>query len=251
MAKFLGYEQCPKCAENGKDRSHDNLGIYSDGSRHCFSCGYHRYPKRIVKEEKHVDEDKAVLPTDFTREVPAGAWKWLLQWGLPYSYWKPYTGYSPKDERLVLTFGNPVRFSIGRYLGTDAGERGMDGRWIRRPPRKWFFYGDGHGYVDVLGNEKEGPTVLVEDLISAHKVAQVSPTICLFGTNVHDNVIKVLMQRKAPTILWLDNDQQGLLSKKLNKLQTFLKYPVRFINTIKDPKAYSLDEIKEILNAVS
>ncbi len=246
---FSHYEGCPKCIEQGRDRSRDNLARYHDGSGYCFSCGHSILPKHFIRRKvvDHVDEDKAVLPFDFTREVPANAWKWLLQWGLPYSYWKPYTGYSPASERLVLTVGNPIKFSIGRYLGTDAGERGANGKWVRRPPRKWHFWGDGHGYVEVLGPGQVGPVVLVEDLISAHKVSQVATCICLFGTNVHDKAIASLMALKRPTTLWLDADQLSLLPKKLNRLNAFLRHPVRFIYTDKDPKAYSLSQIKEYL----
>jgi hypothetical protein len=204
---------------------------------------------REVKEE--FNEDKAVLPSDFTREVPAAGWKWLLQYGLPYTYWKPFTGYSPKDERLVLTFGTPIRFSIGRYLGSDTGEKGTNGKWVRRPPRKWFFWGDGHGYVEILDAAQKGDSseavVLVEDLISAHKIAQVQPSLCLFGTNIHDLAIKELIAFKRPVTLWLDKDQHTLLPGKLNRLQTFLRHPVRHVVTDKDPKEYSLEEIKEIL----
>jgi hypothetical protein len=211
------------------------------------------FPRTLVRKEKeevNVDEDKAVLPRDFTREVPAAGWKWLLQYGLPYSYWKPYTGYSPYDDRLVLTFGNPVRFSIGRYLGKEVGEKGSDGRWIKRPPRKWFFWGDGHGYVEILDNSQAGSgeaVVLVEDLISAHKVSHVAPCLCLFGTNIHEVALKELIAFKRPVTLWLDKDQQALLPAKINRLAAFLRHPVRHVVTDKDPKAYSLDEIKELL----
>lgn len=251
--RFLRYEPCPRCRAKGRDRAGDNLAVYADGSAHCFAhCGYHRNAKRLwVKEEKKDgNADKAVLPRDFTREIPAQAWKWLLQFGLPYSYWKPYCGYSEEDERLVFTVGKPTKFSIGRYCGTDVGERGPGERWVRRPPRKWHFYGDGHGYVELLGSDDTGrkPVVLVEDLISAHKVAQVYPSICLFGTNIHAKAIQALMALKRPTMLWLDEDQYTLLPPKINRLQTFLTHPVRFVSTEKDPKAYSLDEIKEILD---
>jgi hypothetical protein len=247
MARFVGYESCPTCTAKGRDRSRDNLGRYSDGSGHCFSCGHHEFPTHYVKKEKEdVSADKAVLPADFTREVPATAWRWLLQYGLPYTYWKPFVGYSPQDERLVITYGNPVRFSQGRYLGTDEGEK-SGGKWVRRPPRKWHFYGDGHGFVEVLGAEKGGPVVLVEDIISNHKVAQVYPSLCLFGTNVHDEAVKILMAAKRPVTLWLDADQYTLLPPKINRLQTFLKHPVRHVSTEKDPKSYDLAEIKSIV----
>lgn len=237
-AKVVKYEPCPKCVGSGRDRAGDNFGRYSDSSGHCFSCGYHEFPKhyyKFMEKEQVKDEEKAVLPSDFTREVPAEGWKWLLQYGLPYSYWKKYVGYSPSHNRLVLTFGEPVKFSIGRALEKDK--------------RKWRFWGDGHKHVELIGKNDRlyDPTVLVEDLISAHKVGQVTPALCLFGTHIHDLALKLLIQEKRPVIVWLDADQYTLLPAKLNRLQTFLDHPVRMIHTEKDPKDYSLDEIKEYL----
>ncbi len=233
---FLRYEECPRCARQGRDRAGDNLGVYVDGSTHCFSCGYHRHPKTYVRKVVNVDENKAVLPSDFTREVPAAGWKWLLQWGLPYTYWKRYAGYSEAQSRLVLTIGEPTKFSIGRYLGTD------------KDTRKWKLYGNGHGFVEILGKEKPGPIVLVEDIVSWHKVGQVAPCLCLFGTNVHSLAIKELKAFKRPVMLWLDDDQYTLYPPKVNRLQTFLDVPVGYIHTKKDPKGFSLQEIERILS---
>lgn len=236
MAKCVAHEPCPKCVANGRDRRGDNLGVYDDGSKHCFSCGWHRGPRHSVRfklEEVIKDDEKAVLPRDFTREVPAEGWKWLLQYGLPYSYWKPYTGYSPSHNRLVLTFGQPVKFSIGRALSKDD--------------RKWRFWGDGHKYAELIGEDNDRPIVLVEDLISAHKVGQVTQALCLFGTHIHDVALKVLMDAKKPVTLWLDDDQYSLLPAKVNRLKTFLKHPVRFVRSDKDPKDYDLNTIKEYL----
>jgi hypothetical protein len=247
---FLRYEPCPRCQSAGRDRSGDNLGVYSDGSAHCFAgCGYHIFPKHAERKEEKQDgdEDKAVLPRDFTREVPALGWKWLLQYGLSYSYWRPFVGYSPSDERLILTFSEPPRFSIGRYLGTDGGTKDGRGKWIQRPPRKWKFYGAGHEYVELLGGQNQGPIVLVEDLVSAHKVAQVAPCLCLFGTHVHDVAIKLLLSYNNEVVLWLDADQYTLLQKKVNRLQTLLNRPVRFVSTEKDPKSYETEEIRQRL----
>lgn len=251
MARFVGYEECPRCVEQGRDRAGDNLGRYDDGGGHCFSCGHHVFPNRVVRRDAvNEPQNQITLPRDFTRDVPAMAWKWLLQYGLPYTYWKPFTGYSPAEERLVFTVGEPIRFSIGRYLGEDVGERGTGQSWVRRAPRKWWFYGDGHGHVEVLEPKERctSKVVLVEDVISAHKVGQVATAICLFGTNVHAKAISALQYLEQPVTLWLDYDQRTLLPKKINRLNAFLRHPVDFIVTEKDPKAYSLDELKEILN---
>lgn len=34
-------EMCPRCRELGNDNSKDNLGVFSDGHCHCWSCGYY------------------------------------------------------------------------------------------------------------------------------------------------------------------------------------------------------------------
>jgi twinkle protein len=39
-SKFVSRERCPKCAESGQDRSGDNLAVFSDGHKFCFSCNY-------------------------------------------------------------------------------------------------------------------------------------------------------------------------------------------------------------------
>ena len=36
----IKHVPCPKCREQGKDRSGDNLAMYPDGGGFCFSCGF-------------------------------------------------------------------------------------------------------------------------------------------------------------------------------------------------------------------
>lgn len=43
-------EPCPRCQKKGMDKSGDNLVIYSDGSFHCFACGYTKLS--LVEREK-------------------------------------------------------------------------------------------------------------------------------------------------------------------------------------------------------
>jgi hypothetical protein len=239
MASFAGYEQCPRCAANGRDRRGDNFGIYTDGSKHCFSCGYHVSARRAVptKEQGIRQNASVVLPSDFTREVPSIGWKWILQYGLSYSYWKTYCGYSPKEDRLVITHGNPTYTSVGRYLG-DSKEF-----------RKWRQWGNKSSTAYILESTKRctDEVILVEDIISAHKVRQVADCVPLFGTNIYPKVLHLLMALKRPVALWLDEDQYTLLPQKINRLQTFLGASVRHIRTTKDPKEYDTREINRII----
>ena len=47
---FLYHEECPKCG------SKDNLAVYSNGGRHCFSpdCDYHVNGTGAPQEERSV-----------------------------------------------------------------------------------------------------------------------------------------------------------------------------------------------------
>jgi hypothetical protein len=280
MSSFAKYEPCPRCREQGRDRRGDNLGRYRDGSGHCFSCGYHERPSATELWKVKDDEPKkstGPFPRDFTRDVPAMAWKWLLQYGLPYSYWKPYTGYSPAEERLVITHGNPVETSVGRLLqsGVRSGESGvrqvqernvgmegasrslsnlLDGgsnQGTQGGSGKWKQWGDKLRSATILDGPEGGPSeiVLVEDIVSAHKVRQVQACLPLFGVTLYTKVLATLRALKRPVALWLDRDQLPLLGPKLNTLQTFLDAPVRFISTDKDPKKYDTEEIRKILSA--
>lgn len=215
-----------------------------------------------------------MLPRDFTREVPAAGWRWLIQYGLPYSYWKPYTGYSPAEERLVITHGNPIETSLGRFIGGNGGSgvrpvhegqasvpSSVDdaGRWnkglahadAQGAPRRWKQWGDKLRSAYVLEPEKGDSAerlVLVEDIVSAHKVRQAGYyALPLFGTELYPKAIKAIQALNRPTSFWMDEDVWEYLPKKINRLQAFLEAPVGFVKTRKDPKEYALSEIQEIL----
>ena len=233
------YEQCPRCDAIGRDTRRDNVGVYSDGSKHCFSCGWHKFPVGFRQIKELNNGSKSLLPADFTWEVPSRAWQWVIQYGLPISYWQPFTGYSPAEERLVFRVGTPLVFGIGRYLGTEPGHR------------KWYVWGDPHKHCEVVGEAtKTTSVVLVEDLISAHKVANANYTaIPLFGTRLHPCHLYYL--NHSPNLrtvtLWLDKDQELRVKREALRLESLINKPVNIITTDKDPKAISFVDIANIL----
>lgn len=239
---FLNYEACPRCVGIGRDNRRDNLGRYSDGSLHCFSCGYHRFPKHYSVPEVKPNVSKSLLPADFTREVPTKALQWLLQYGLPYQYWKESIGYSPRDERLVFTVSN--QFSIGRYVGANIETLAKS-----KQPRKWYVWGDSHKHCEIVGDGTV--VVLVEDLISAHKVGQVATAIPLFGTRVHPCHLYFLLNDTRPVVLWLDKDQELQVRSRALQLESLINRPVKVITTDKDPKAISFQEIANKLKELN
>jgi hypothetical protein len=242
---FSHYEPCPNCRDSGRDSRGDNLACYRDGSAHCFSCHYHVHGgvfNRHSSKELVDHGAKSVLPFDFTREVPTHAWKWVLQYGLPYSYWQGRVGYSPAEGRLVFTVGQPVAFSIGRLVEEREGNHAAR--------RKWYVWGNSHNHCEIIneGSDQTAPIVLVEDLISAHKVGQVATCIPLFGTNIHKPHLYYLMQAGRPVKMWLDKDQEGNVRKKALGLQALINNSVDVVLTTSDPKEYTSTQIKEILS---
>jgi hypothetical protein len=247
---FLGYEPCPECRARGKDSRGDNLGMYRDGGGHCWSCGYHVHPPLSNRWEKKVDHDKEskvkrILPDDFTWDVPARCWEWLLQYGLPYDYWKPIVGWSEKYQRMVFRVGDPLSFSIGRLLPQESRDESQHATYGHK--RKWHVWGDAHKHVEIFG-KSNGTIVLVEDLISAHKVGQVSECIPLFGTQISPALLYYLRQRDN-IILWLDKDQGDTMPQKSNNLSILTGLPVNYIISDRDPKEYNANQISHFISS--
>lgn len=245
-------EPCPRCRERGGDTRGDNLVVWPDGSAHCFSCSFHQFPKHYVPRRVEENVNKAILPADFTREVPTHALKWLLQYGLPYTYWKDSIGYSPSEERLVFLVGKReggYTFSIGRFVGMALAEG-------TKAPRKWYVWGDSHKHCELVKPSQveehvaQDKIVLCEDLVSAHKIANAGYlAIPLFGTQVHKPHLYYLMNQPPGSIivLWLDKDQQGTIMRKAVGLQALIGTQVRCVTTDNDPKALTFKEINEVL----
>lgn len=277
MSKVIGYEPCPRCRSSGRDTRGDNLVVYKDDSAHCFSCQYHRNSsvRHLFEPQELNNVPKSLLPSSFTREVPVRAWQWLLQYGLPYSYWKHRCGFAPSESRLVFTVGEPLAFSIGRLIPEVAGHEGrptlgsnegtklpstdrvqVDVRQGTRSVvsavnqgRKWFVWGDSHKHCEVITPDS-GPgktVVLVEDIVSAHKVGQVTTAIPLFGTVVHPCHLYYLMQQDKPITLWLDKDQEQNVQKTALRLQSLVSVPVNIVITDDDPKAQPFEMIRTVV----
>jgi hypothetical protein len=96
--------------------------------------------------------------------------------------------------------------------------------------------------------------VLVEDLLSAHKIASVAPAMPLFGTTLHPCHFKALLGASmallggiSEVVLWLDYDQRGLTAKKAARINLITGLPVRVVHTRNDPKLLPIKEIYETL----
>lgn len=242
MSRCLRHEQCPQCAERGQDISCDNLGIYEDGHSYCFSCGYYEPNKKLVIPEFHSLEEKNsdnnTPPSDTSVYIPPKALTFLKKYGISDEEIKANSiGYSPSRHLLVF----PLQEAwVGRYFGDNP----------EYP--KYVTYGIKRNLMHILPVVSRGLTervVLVEDLLSAIKVGRQCPSMPLFGSDITKTQLFRLSRYYENIFIWLDPDKHQHSIKLGQRAELFFK-TVTIVFSEKDPKDYSNEEIKKLLDKV-
>lgn len=94
-----------------------------------------------------------------------------------------------------------------------------------------------------------GVTVVVEDIISAIKVGKVHHSTSILGTNMTDARALKIASHNHTAIIWEDGDKAGRLGAvDAYKQLSMLGVTIRKIKTPDDPKTYSLEDIRSIIN---
>jgi hypothetical protein len=236
-------EPCPKCRELGKDRSGNNLGVYSDGHCYCWSCGYYVPPTGAAKIQEAIRVANPViaksigLPEDVEFKLPEVAWKWLQQYSLSKGdIIRHKLMWSESWKRLIFPYFDTTGLLAwqGRYFGDDP-KKG-----------KWFSQGDLKSILHICGPAKGDTLVLVEDTVSAIKVGHHVPCMPIFGSHVSVRTLVRVRRFYGKIIIWLDKDKQ-IDSVKFSNNARLLGITSTSIITEKDPKEYPHDQLKAIL----
>lgn len=243
MTSHLLYKtRCPKCAESGRDRSGDNLGIYSDGHSFCYSCGYTTGATVSGKLNKQTKQHKELqaLPEDTATWLSPEAMEWLHKYfnntaDFPICYW------SESERKLIFPIMDKQMTHMlawqYRYLGTNPSHP------------KWVGYGITEEllYLQKRGARCTGRIVLVEDILSTHKVGHISPTLCLFGSHISlKRLVALKLLGYTEIVIWLDWDKRDYAIKAAQLAQS-IGLKARVIHTQLDPKEFSYEQIKNHL----
>ena len=251
MSSCIRHEPCPKCGPV-QDGSGDNLGVYDDGHKWCFACGYFVPSSGIISIQdvrarlsQRADKNFAAppaLPSDHTYLIPVHAYTWLKQYDLTeQEINKHRIGWSSQYERIIF----PVYGENGDLLM-------WQGRYCPFPESpsekrsKYFTQGRAENVLALLGDppSKDGMVCLVEDFISAIKVSRVCSAHCLWGSEVSLARMKRLSLLFPHIILWLDQDKASHATKCAIKARPYFE-KVSSIYTERDPKTYSTEELKQ------
>lgn len=240
MSHFVKTTRCPKCAEIGNDRKGDNLAIYSDGHKWCYSCGYYEgidTIKSFLKQNKtHLPKSRVYLPEDCDFKYPLHALAWVKQYELTEIDLKNHhVMYSESKQSLffpVFQDGDLLLYST-RYFGTN-----------KKHP-KTIIMGKTSNTLNIIGN---GNTlVLTEDVVSAIKVSKFTAAMPLYGCNIQKRTVAMLQHLSYNKILlWLDPDKRAEALQQARKFKPLLNIEVIFSDG--DPKEIPLQEIKKMIN---
>lgn len=231
MSKFIKHIPCERCG------SRDNAGLYSDGSVYCFGCN--SYTSGTVSQRLKTDSQKTTdhsilaLPSDFTTSLPLECTRWLNKYGVSQSEKDTMkVGWSERLGLLIFPF-----YKDGEFIG-------YNGRRFKGKGSKYVVKGFKRGFSRVYG---EGDVlVFTEDLLSAIRVSRICSAVPLYGTSLDKNFVIQLPKKYTKYVMWLDKDKRIEATFQAKMMRQY-GYPFSAVFTDKDPKDYSVNEIKEVI----
>lgn len=239
MAHFLRHSSCPECG------SRDNLALYSDGGGHCFGCGYHIRPtaegiwkdKTVVKEQQ--EEGLRPLPIDFGTEFSEEVLTWCKKYDIlvPELLYRN-VGYSPSMNQLIFTWKEGNRIALWQARNFYKGRK------------KYFTGGEKDDVLPIYPcqpvSNPVGTLVLVEDAISAIKIARQCDAMPILGATLSPRQISALKPFYGFLVVWLDGNKYDQ-AQKIARQAELIGIRARAIYTEVDPKEYDDEFIKEAI----
>ena len=222
-------------------------------SCHCFRCGLQEFEDKgtqtlaEIAEMNKLNERarntklKLELPHDYTEDIPLLGRLWLYKAGIGERLWKKYRiGYSEHLKRVIL----PVYDRAGKLQWYQC-------RAVHKSQKPKYIQ-PSYGRETVLFSSQRISTqtkervVIVEDILSAIRVGEVSPTISILGTKLTTSQANTITTYKSVDI-WLDPDSAGIKGAASIKRTLGLTSEARIIRSQQDPKMLTDQQIEEAL----
>jgi hypothetical protein len=240
--------RCPKCEKQGQDQKGDNLAVYSDGHAYCFACGYYK-PAPLTEQLRSLSNQDAnprtdhptsiILPGDSSFSIPPVALSWLRRYQITDKEIHDYKiCWSDEKQLLYLPIYDKdtlLAFSA-RYFGPNADHPKYLTGGLRRDCFKVF--GNRHG--------RQTPTILVEDFISAARIARSYCAIPLLRAHFPISLIFGLLKHTDCIRVWLDFNKAKEALKLTQRARQWVPDCDTIITEL-DPKDYSDEEINQFV----
>lgn len=239
MSKFLYHKPCQNCG------SKDNNAVYEDGHSFCFGCRKY-IPGRVSIHKVHnphqwINVKMGDFPIDAQEEIPSEPLQWLLKYGITQHtantfgiYWSPY--------RQLLCW--QIKSPRDAILGWSTRNFSPEAK------KKANHYGAIHDDVNIIETKLSSKIVLVEDYLSAIKVSQHLPVMCLYGCTINLESLQTLSKQFKGVILWLDSDKLTT-ARKIAAKANLTGLTGQVLYTEHDPKEYTHEQIQNFLQALN
>lgn len=235
---FLRHVPCPMCG------SSDAGTEYKDGGFYCFSCKRHGGVRRSGFLADARDEPKLKpLPQDASTEYGTQATQWIQQYGLSIQeLFQRGVLWSETRKQLIYTWKN------------DSGDLLL---WQARnfsPTARSKCYTSGPSedvlpiyYCREQPPRKEDLLVIVEDPVSAMKIARWSDAMPCLGNTLPPNKLKRLVGLYSTFLVWLDSDMLPNTQQMVQRLE-MLGAKASLEVTEEDPKSQTDVFIQNVLS---
>jgi len=241
---LIEQRQCPLCAKEGKDKSGNNLAVYSDNHEYCYGGhGLIHNGSRLIQFKNRatpeVVSSRLVLPPDCDVNYPHRAIEWISQYDLD------------RNDLLshnVLWSDNASRLIFPVY-DAEFGLIAWQGRWLGEGDKpKWFGLGNLKDTFNILGNSDI--LVLTEDIVSSIKVAKAGfMAMPIYGSFIGAKRFERLYRlykRSVEVVVWLDPDKFRE-SVKESRLGYTIGLSCSVVTARGDPKEIPIPSIRKIL----
>ena len=249
MSQFVRHEPCPGCG------SKDNLARYDDGHGHCFGgCGHWEPPtvSAIFERLRAVSQKEPIVktfnannllmpPDDTSKFLGVPALQWLAKYGILFNEAKEFLWSEERKWLIYPLYSARALRDHGAKILIAWQARNFSKLW---PKPKYLSRGPIGDCLHILGPEKGTTLILVEDVISAIKVARGGRSVYpLFGSNISLKMLTMLTTRFRRLGVWLDMDKAKESLKTTSRASQLGYEEVFSVITEKDPKEYTNEEI--------
>lgn len=128
---------------------------------------------------------------------------WLSQYGFDHNMCVKHSIYEGLDGIMLPVYNDTVEAcTLGRYI------HGWQVRRYNKKPKYMSYINEKFSYRHRIAKNK---LIIVEDLLSSYKLNEAGySTLCLLGTSLSKEALKIVTQyRTEGVVLWLDDDQAG------------------------------------------
>lgn len=274
-AHFVKHAPCPQC------NSKDNLALYSDGGGYCFGCGYlqrktisgyvqennndsgqrpsvswlvgeeiPRFSERVVRwinqyPESSVEELIRRRVTTVQGNPDSLLFQWFSEQGFPVLQQVRY--FPPHPKRKYITYGKPVEVLPIYYAGQ------QNNNFSRRPrenlPTNAGMETSSRGNAlqpKASWNQSTRKLVIVEDALSAIKMAHSVDSMPCLGSDIPLSKITALSRFYEEIMVWLDGNMFHKAVKMAERF-SLLGLTARAVYTELDPKCYTHEQMREFV----